>query len=208
MDQVTIAGSGVLGSQIAFQCAYKGCDVRIYDIDPAAIARLSQKWRELSTAYRKDLQADDAAIDATDDKTFDSMIAFAERIGMAPIALHKEQPGYVINTLLIPWVRAGMSLVVRGVASPHDVDRTWMIAGGGSAGPFAVLDLVGLRTPLHILTAAAEAGDAAAAEEAKWLRRECIDRNKLGIETGEGFYKYPHPAYRRADFVQPRAMKA
>src|SRR5258708_7719709 len=52
----------------------------------------------------------------TDDETFDSVIAFAERIGMVPIALHKEQPGYVINTLLIPWVRAGMSLVVKGVA--------------------------------------------------------------------------------------------
>src|SRR5258705_2406869 len=65
MDQVTVAGSGVLGSQIAFQCAYKGCDVRIYDIDPAAVARLSQKWRELSAAYRKDLKADDAAIPAT-----------------------------------------------------------------------------------------------------------------------------------------------
>src|SRR5258707_469953 len=65
MDQVTVAGSGVLGSQIAFQCAYKGCDVRIYDIDPGAVTRLSQKWRELSTVYRKDLKADDAAIDAT-----------------------------------------------------------------------------------------------------------------------------------------------
>ena len=29
--------------------------------------------------------------------TFDSVIAFAERIGMVPIALHKEQPGYVIQ---------------------------------------------------------------------------------------------------------------
>jgi 3-hydroxybutyryl-CoA dehydrogenase len=64
MDQVTVAGSGVLGSQIAFQCAYKGCDVRIYDIDPAAVARLSQKWRELSAAYRKDLKADDVALAA------------------------------------------------------------------------------------------------------------------------------------------------
>jgi 3-hydroxyacyl-CoA dehydrogenase len=232
MEQVTVAGSGVLGPQIAFQCAYKGCDVRIYDIDPAAVARLSQKWQELSAAYRKDLKADDAAIAATvgrlragsdlaeavqgsdlvieavpesvavkrpfyealslvaprttifatnsstllpsllaqftdrperflalhfatrlwrnniaevmrhsgtDDKTFDNVIAFAERIGMVPIALHKEQPGYVINTLLIPWVRAGISLVVKGVASPHDVDRSWMIAGGGDTGPFAVL---------------------------------------------------------------------
>src|ERR1700745_2130585 len=301
MDQVTVAGSGVLGAQITFQCAYKGCDVRIYDIDPAAVARLSQKWRELSATYRNDLEVDDVAVAAavgrvragsdlaeavrgadlvieavpesvavkrrfyealsivapkttifatnsstllpsqlaqytnrperflalhfasrvwrnniaevmrhagTDDRTFDSVMAFAERIGMAPIALNKEQPGYVINTLLIPWLRAGMSLVVKGVASPHDVDRTWMIAGGGDVGPFAVLDLVGLRTPLQILTAAAEAGDAAAAEEAKWLKREYIDRNKLGIEKGEGFYKYPHPAYRGADLVQPRPMKS
>jgi 3-hydroxyacyl-CoA dehydrogenase len=301
MHQVTVAGSGVLGSQIAFQCAYKGCEVRVYDIDPGAIAQLPQKWRELSAVYRKDLKANDAALAATlgrlragsdlaeavqgadlvidaipesvavkrrfyealsavapkttifatnsstllpsllaqftdrperfialhfasrvwrnnlaevmrhpgtDDKTFDSVIAFAERIGMVPIALHKEQPGYVINTLLIPWVRAGINLAVKGVASPHDVDRTWMIAGGGDTGPFAVLDLVGLRTPLQILTAAAEAGDAAAAEEAEWLRREYIDRNRLGIETGEGFYKYPNPAYRRADFIQPGAMKA
>jgi 3-hydroxyacyl-CoA dehydrogenase, NAD binding domain len=65
MDQVTVAGSGVLGSQIAFQCAYKGCDVRIYDIDPGAITTLSQKWRELSTVYRKDLKAEDAALAAT-----------------------------------------------------------------------------------------------------------------------------------------------
>jgi 3-hydroxyacyl-CoA dehydrogenase len=301
MDQVTVAGSGVLGSQIAFQCAYKGCDVRVYDIDPAAVARLPQKWRELGAAYRKDLNADDAAVTAavgrlragsdlseavqgadlvieavpesvtvkrrfyealsivapkttifatnsstllpsqlaqftdrperflalhfasrlwrnniaevmrhseTDDRTFDRVIAFAERIGMVPIALHKEHPGYVINTLLIPWVRAGISLAVKGVASPYDVDRTWMIAGGGDTGPFAVLDLVGLRTPLQILTAAAEAGDATAREEAEWLRREYIDQNKLGIETGEGFYKYPNPAYRRADFLQPRATKA
>src|ERR1700751_3381350 len=64
MDQVTVAGSGVLGAQIAFQCAYKGCDVRIYDIDPAAVARLQQKWRELSAVYRKDLKADDAALSA------------------------------------------------------------------------------------------------------------------------------------------------
>src|SRR6476661_5629713 len=65
MDQVTVAGSGVLGSQIAFQCAYKGCDVRIYDNDPEAVARLSQKWRELSAAYRKDLKAHDASIAGT-----------------------------------------------------------------------------------------------------------------------------------------------
>ena len=43
--------------------------------------------------------------------------------------------------------------------------------------------------------------------DAEWLRREYIDQNKLGIETGEGFYKYPNPAYRRADFLQPRATK-
>src|SRR6201984_84413 len=272
MNQVTVAGSGVLGSQIAFQCAYKGCSVRIYDIDPAAVAKLPQKWRELSAAYRKDLKADDAAlaaavgriragsdlaeavqgsdlvieavpesvtvkrrfyealsivapkttIFATNSSTLlPSALAqftdrperflalhFASRVwrnNIAEVMRHSGTDEKKFDSVI---AFAEMSLVVKGGASPHDVDRTWMIAGGGDTGPFAVLDLVGLRTPLQILTAAAEAGDAAAAEEAEWLRREYIDRNKLGIETGEGFYKYPNPAYRRADFVQPRAMKA
>ena len=61
MDQVTVTRIRRLTkSQIAFQCARKGCEVHIYDIDPGAVAKLSQKWRELGAAYRKDLKADDA----------------------------------------------------------------------------------------------------------------------------------------------------
>jgi 3-hydroxyacyl-CoA dehydrogenase len=58
--------------------------------------------------------------------------------------------GGPLESHLIPWVRAGMSLVVKGVASPHDVDRTWMIAGG-DVGPFAVLKRIPviLKHSLH-----------------------------------------------------------
>jgi 3-hydroxyacyl-CoA dehydrogenase len=108
------------------------------------------------------------------------VIAFAERIGMVPIALHKEQPGYVINTLLIPWVRAGMSLVVKGVASPHDVDRTWMIAGGGDTGP---LRRAGPRRTADAVTnphGRGRSGRRCRRRGSEMVEREYIDRNKLG----------------------------
>jgi 3-hydroxybutyryl-CoA dehydrogenase len=34
------------------------------------------------------------------------------------------------------------------------------------------------------------------------LVKTYIDAGKLGEKTGEGFYKYPHPAYRDPDFLK------
>lgn len=36
-NNITVAGSGVLGSQIAFQTAFKGFQVAVYDINEEAI---------------------------------------------------------------------------------------------------------------------------------------------------------------------------
>ncbi|NSL19689.1 3-hydroxyacyl-CoA dehydrogenase, partial [Tatlockia micdadei] len=38
----------------------------------------------------------------TDDAVFDQVVAFAKDIGMVALPLHKEQPGYILNTLLVP----------------------------------------------------------------------------------------------------------
>ena len=44
-----------------------------------------------------------------------------------PIAVQKEQNGYVLNSWFVPIQNAAQSLVTNGVSTPEDVDRTFMI---------------------------------------------------------------------------------
>ncbi|HET9073716.1 MAG TPA: 3-hydroxyacyl-CoA dehydrogenase [Solirubrobacteraceae bacterium] len=123
----------------------------------------------------------------TDPAVFTELVAFAEDIGMVPIPVHKEQPGYVLNSLLVPLLNAALLLLVEGVADPEMVDRTWTIGTGAPAGPFAILDTIGLRTPYHI---AAASNDPRFLKVAAHLKEHYLDQGKFGRESGEGFYRY------------------
>ena len=57
-----------------------------------------------------------------------------------------EQNGYVLNSILVPWLMAAQSLVTNGIARPEDIDRTWMITTKMPVGPVGILDMVGLET--------------------------------------------------------------
>ncbi|MGW4769559.1 3-hydroxyacyl-CoA dehydrogenase [Nocardia sp. NPDC004278] len=122
----------------------------------------------------------------TDPKVYQAVVEFAAAIGMVPIELHREKAGYVLNTLLVPLLNAAMSLSAGGFAEPDAVDKTWRIGTGAPYGPFQILDVIGLTTPYNILANSDEDGQRLAA----WLKTNYIDKGKLGIATGEGFYKY------------------
>ncbi|WP_330182945.1 3-hydroxyacyl-CoA dehydrogenase [Nocardia sp. NBC_01503] len=123
---------------------------------------------------------------ATDPKVYQAVVDFAAAIGMVPIELHKEKAGYVLNSLLVPLLNAAMDLSANGYAEPEAVDKTWRIATGAPMGPFQILDIIGLTTPYNILVNGDENGKALA----KWLQDNYIGKGKLGIASGEGFYKY------------------
>ena len=122
----------------------------------------------------------------TDPKVFDALLAFAADIGMVPIALHKEKAGYVLNSLLVPLLNAAAELAAGGYADPHDVDKVWRIATGAPLGPFQIYDIIGLTTPYNILSHGSEHTQQLAA----WLKEHYIDHGKLGVASGEGFYRY------------------
>jgi 3-hydroxybutyryl-CoA dehydrogenase len=122
---------------------------------------------------------------ATDAAIADRVEAFAVAIGMVPIRLHREQPGYVLNSLLIPLLGAAAELLVKGVATPETIDTTWRTATGAPAGPFQIYDVVGLRTAYAIASA-----DPRSAVWAAYLKEHYLDKGLLGVESGEGFYRY------------------
>lgn len=57
---VTVCGSGVLGSQIAFQTAFHGFDVRVYDLNDDLIGKAKATLSGLQTPYQQDLHATSA----------------------------------------------------------------------------------------------------------------------------------------------------
>lgn len=293
---ITVAGSGVLGSQIAYQTAFKGFQVSVYDINDQALERAKERIAELKPHYRQDLGATqeetdqafdrisfhsdlaqavaeaDLVIEAvpevvsiktefyaklgqaapaktvfatnsstllpsqfadatgrperflalhfaneiwknntaeimkhpgTDMQVFQDVIDFAKAIGMVALPLHKEQPGYILNSLLVPLLEAAQRLLVREVADVETIDKTWMVATGAPLGPFAILDVVGITTAYNIGQAKAEAtGDEEFVRVANLLKTEYVDKGKLGRATGEGFYKYPNPSFADPDFLK------
>lgn len=129
--------------------------------------------------------------DSTDPKYIEEIKEFADAIGMIPVYVKKEQPGYLLNSLLVPFLTAGQTLLANDVADFQDIDKAWKIGTGAPHGPFEILDVVGLDTAYNISMHDPRAKDPNTVQGriAKILKDK-IDEGKTGIETGEGFYKY------------------
>lgn len=131
--------------------------------------------------------------DKTSMESFELAEQFAKAIGMIPLKLNKEQPGYLLNSLLIPWLKAAVCLAGDGVSDPATIDLSWQLATGADPGqtPFRKLDKIGLGLAYAILSM-----DPAAKVEGSQLNKgvamlkKYIDEGKTGIAAGEGFYKY------------------
>jgi 3-hydroxybutyryl-CoA dehydrogenase len=127
----------------------------------------------------------------TDQKYYDIVVDFAEKIGMVPLQLKKEQPGYILNSMLVPFLNAAEMLYAKGVADPETIDKTWVLATGAPIGPFRILDIVGLTTAYNIVIMNPNASDIETIEgKIAAMLKEKIDAGKTGINAGEGFYKY------------------
>lgn len=280
IKKVTVLGTGVLGSQIAYQTAFHGFEVIAWDIDDAAVAAAHTRFAGLAATYDAEVdgakdgksaaaleritvtsdladavQDADLVIEAvpenpaiktdtwtkvgelapektifatntstllpssfmeatgrpekflalhyanriwamntaeimgtskTDAAVFDTVVEFATEQGMVPIPLKKEQPGYVLNSLLVPLLNAASALLVNEVAEPETIDATWRIGTGAPLGPFQIFDVVGLTTAYNVSVM----GDETSKKFAELVKRDYIDQGKLGVATGEGFYRY------------------
>ena len=127
----------------------------------------------------------------TDQQYYDQIVQFADDIRMVPLCLHKEQPGYTLNSMLVPFLSAAEALFANDVADPETIDKTWCLATGAPNGPFRILDVVGLVTAYNIVSMNPAAADPESTPGKICAKlKEMIDAGKTGINAGEGFYKY------------------
>jgi 3-hydroxybutyryl-CoA dehydrogenase len=139
----------------------------------------------------------------TADETLLAVTQFAIEIGMVPIPVEKEQNGYVLNTMLVALLNAAQTLVTGGISNPETVDRTHMIMHRGCAmGPCGIIDVVGMATAYNIFNYwGNENQDTKMLKNAEYIKQQFLDKGKLGLQTGEGYYKYPDPSYQAPDFL-------
>lgn len=129
----------------------------------------------------------------TDRRYFDAVVAFAKEMRMIPLPVNKEKSGYLLNSMLVPLLFSGMDLYVNGVSDPESIDKAWVLGTGAPKGPFQILDTVGLTTAYNIVKMYLKVPSFLAPYNFKGMEKmlkKYIDEGKLGMASGEGFYKY------------------
>ena len=127
----------------------------------------------------------------TDPDVYKQVVAFAAEINMIPLQLHKEQPGYILNSMLVPFLSAAQALYANEVADPETIDLTWQLATSAPAGPFKILDIVGLETAYNINQMKPDASvPGTTTYKIGQLLKAKIDKGETGVNAGKGFYDY------------------
>ena len=129
----------------------------------------------------------------TDPKYFEEIMEFSRQIRMIPLPVRKEKSGYLLNSMLVPLLFSGMDLYVNGISDPESIDKAWTLGTGAPKGPFQILDTVGLTTAYNIVQMYVKIPSFLAPYNFKGMSKmlkEYIDAGKLGMSSGEGFYKY------------------
>jgi 3-hydroxybutyryl-CoA dehydrogenase len=128
----------------------------------------------------------------TDPELIPLLMDFGKSLNQVPVLVKKESPGYIFNFMLMALIGAAGKLKTSEVGSIGDIDKSWMVNFNMPMGPFGILDNVGLDTAWRVTKDRPDSSSRAFAE----LLKSYIDQGKLGEKSGEGFYKYPNPAYK------------
>lgn len=125
----------------------------------------------------------------TSDETYKKMMDFGKQLGKTTITC-KDSPGFVVNRLLVPYMSEATKMLERGDATARDIDIAMKLGAGYPMGPFELMDYVGLDTNVFIINGWHEKfPDNPLFKPSEFLKK-LVDEGKLGIKSGEGFYKY------------------
>jgi len=124
----------------------------------------------------------------TSDETFERAFDFARSLGKEPIAC-RDNSGFVVNRLLVPYLLDAIRALEEGVGSVEDIDKGMQLGCGYPMGPFTLLDFVGLDTTYYIANIMFEEYREPAYAAPPLLKRMVL-AGRLGRKSGHGFYKY------------------
>lgn len=122
---------------------------------------------------------------STEEDTFNKAMAFVGQIHRSPLPV-LSRPGFLINRILMPYFSEALTLFEENV--PIETIDQAALNFGMMMGPFAVADAVGL----DVLLSAANTLSKYFGGEVSPKLKEMVASGKLGIKSGQGFYRYRH----------------
>lgn len=125
------------------------------------------------------------------DAAFEEVEALYQAIGKQTVKVAKEVPGLVANRIQMGIAREVFSLIENKVASPEDIDKALKFGPAfryATTGQLQIADFGGLDIWCTV-------GDNLLADmdhstESNTLLRQKVAEGKLGLKSGEGFFKY------------------
>ena len=125
---------------------------------------------------------------ATSKEVSELVVAISKKLGKVPSEAN-DYPGFIANRILMPMINEAICSLHEGVAGVESIDTIMKLGMAHPMGPLQLADFIGLDTCLSILRVLHEGfGNPKYAPSP--LLVNMVMAGKLGVKTGEGFYKY------------------
>lgn len=100
-----------------------------------------------------------------------------------------DQPGFIVNKLLLVYLNHAVNLLDSKVASKQDIDSAMRELAGYPMGPLELIDLIGVDTCVEILKTIYQDSNNDLHKPALGLTK-LLDSGNKGRKSGSGFYDY------------------
>jgi 3-hydroxybutyryl-CoA dehydrogenase len=125
---------------------------------------------------------------ATEQATFDAVMALAERLGKIT-AVAEDFPAFIVNRILVPMINEAAYTLHEGVGSVASIDAAMKLGANHPMGPLELADFIGLDTCVAIMQVL-HAGMGDTKYRPCPLLVKYVDAGWLGRKSGRGFYDY------------------
>jgi len=118
----------------------------------------------------------------------DTIVALSKQLGKVPCVVN-DYPGFIANRILMPMINEAIYSLYEGVAGVQEIDTVMKLGMAHPMGPMQLADFIGLDVCLAILKVLHE-GFGNPKYAPCPLLVNMVTAGKLGVKSGEGFYKY------------------